>query len=232
MILRGGICQSVDTPVSISLNEGRRPFDTLGIGQKRFRGTCARVEGDDLGRRIAEGEVDPALVVGGDEALVLRPVLLVHVAEVCEFPRRWVEPNQTAVRVADGPDAAVVVLGHTHGHFWFGFVAEREGAGVGIKLNKVTVEVGVVTIATRQNRSVGTVVTRIERDGHFVGLARDGIDNEAGIPAAVIKEPDQDNITTFAVPGCNRTSVIADRCRHTMISVWRCYLQPVLPICR
>jgi hypothetical protein len=24
--------------------------------------------------------------------------------------------------------------------------------------------------------------------------------------------------------------VIADRCRHTMIFVWMCYLQPVLPI--
>ena len=230
MVLLGGIGQSVNTSILISLNEGSRPLDTLIVGQKWLRGACAGVEGDELGRRIADGEVDPPSVVGGNETLVLRPVLLVDVAEVREFPCRRIEPNQTTVWVADGPDATVVVLGHTHGHLWCRLMAEREGSGVGIKLDKVTVEVGVVAIARRENGCVGTVVTRLERDGYFVGLARDRVNNEACIPAAVIKKPDQDNITTLAVTGCDDTSVIADRCRHTMIFVWMCYLQPVLPI--
>ena len=94
---------------------------------------------------------------------------------------------------------------------------EREGPGRWIVLAEVAVEVGVEPVATRQDRSEGAVVTRIEGHGYLVTLSRVRIDLEQGITATVIEQPQKHDIASGAVVSGHCTPMIAHRGCHPVM---------------
>ena len=122
-----------------------------------FAFAADRIERNDLARGIADAEIDPARVIGGNAARILPPVLFVNPAIIPQLTGLGVVANHAAVRIGDRPDAPGIVLGHAHGHLRFGFRLEGEGTRRGIVFGKMAGEMCVEAIAGRQNGSVGTV---------------------------------------------------------------------------
>ena len=131
---------------------------------------------------------EPAVgVVGGHVALVLRPVLLVHVAEISELTALRIVAHHPAVGVGDRPDAAVVVLRHTHRHAGDRLLREGERPLLRIELGEILVEVGVKSIAAGQNRGEGTVALLGKGHGEFLALPGLSIDHQQGVTPTMVE---------------------------------------------
>ena len=137
-----GLGLPVDLAVEVAIDVAAA-FAALGRRDHRLGLAGARIERDDLAGRVADAEIDPPRIVGGNEPLILGPVLLMDVAVVLELARPRVERHDAAVRIGDRPDDARIVLGHAHGHLRGRLVREREGPRCRIELAEVAAKVRV-----------------------------------------------------------------------------------------
>jgi hypothetical protein len=181
--------ETIDLPVHVTVHL-RAPLDAFGLPEHRPGLAASGVKGDDLTGRVAHPKVDPSGGVGGDGALVLHPVLLVHVPVVPERTAPGVERYHAAIRIRDRPDEAIVVLGHAHGHPRCGLVNEGECPLLGVKLHEVVVEMGVEFVVARKDGGVGTVTAGRKGHREFLALSGLGVDHQKGIAAAMVEQPD------------------------------------------
>ena len=182
----------------------------LLLGDERRRFPRLGVDGDDLALRAPDAEINPARLVGRDGPGVLVPVLVVDVAVVAELAGLRVEGHETAFRVRGRPDPPLVVLRHAHRHLGRGLLGEGEGALDGVEFREPGIEVRVVFIAARQDRGVGGIAAGRKRHRVFFALPRDDVDEEDGVPAAMVEEPREHDIMPLPVHGGHGAAVVAD----------------------
>ena len=128
---------------------------------------------------------------------------------VLELFRCRVIADHAAVRIARGPDLALVVLCHPHGHLRSGFAAEGELSPLCIKFNEVAVEVRVVSVSARQDRCKRGIISRWKGHQELFALSRLCINTKEGVATPMIEEPDKNNVPSLAVCGGNDAAVIA-----------------------
>ena len=173
---------AVDLAVRARENRGRA-VPALALRHERDGLARPRIEGDDLARGAAHAEVNPAGVVGGDGPRILRPVLLVEVPVVVELAGLRIKAHQPALRIGGGPDHAVLILGHAHGHLRGGLATDSEGPPDRVEFHEVAAEVAVELPATILGMVPGKdrgerAIAQGEGDRVLLGLAGLDVDRQ------------------------------------------------------
>ena len=209
---RGAVDLTVEIPVHVRVG-----LASLPLGENGPRLAALGVQNDDLAGGAAHAKVDPAPVIGSDAARVLSPILEVHVSVVSQFAGGWIIADHATVRIRGGPDASGVILGHAHRHLRLGLLREGEGAGDGVELAEMAVEVRVEPVSAGQDGGVGAVSTR--REGHLDLAAVPGlcVDAQQGIAAAVVEQPQQDDVPSGSVNCGHGATVVTDGRGYTVV---------------
>jgi hypothetical protein len=187
------------------------------LGNHLLRLAGLRVECQEVTVNIARTEVDPALVVCGDVARVLTPILLMKRTVILELLRRRIVGHEPAVGIRDRPDPPTIVLRHTHRHLPRRLVKEGELPFHRIELGKMAIEVRVVPVARREDRRVRTIAPWRKGRANLPALSGLRINHQQRIPAPMIEKPNEHHIPPLPINSRHRAPVITDRRRNAMV---------------
>ena len=125
--------------------------------------------------------------------------------------------DHATVRIARGPDPALIVLRHPHGHLRSGFAAEGELSLLCIEFNEVAVEVCVIPVAARQDRCERAIISRGKGHQEFFALSRLCINAKEGVATPMVEEPDKNDVPSLSVCGGNDAAMIAGGGGYTVM---------------
>ena len=149
------------------------------------------------------------------------PVLFVDVSIIPERAGPGIVTKNAAVRMGGRPDPAVVVLGHPHRHLRYGLVVECKRPLSGIEGKEVAVKMGTEEVAAgekRRKRACIEVIARWKRQGVLFACARFGVDQQQGVAAAMIVQPDQNDVPTLPVHGGGEPPAVGDVRRDAVVA--------------